>query len=326
MAKNDLIGGALWDAYSNKVSERMDNPTHLGVLTQKDADSKGAKLIVADYGAESCGDAVRLYWLVDKNDRIIDAKFKSFGCGTAIASSDMMVELCLNKTVQEAVKITNLDVERALRDDPDTPAVPGQKMHCSVMAYDVIKKAAGMYLGKDEADFEDEIIVCECARVSLSTIKEVIKLNDLKTVEEITNYTKAGAFCKSCVKAGGHEKREYYLVDILAQVRQEMDSANLKEVAAKSASGNLGFKDMTMVQKVKSIDKVIDDNVRPMLMMDGGDMEILDIKDSSDGHIDVYIRYLGACSGCASGATGTLYAIESILQEQLDSHIRVLPI
>ena len=197
MAKNDLIGGALWDAYSNKVSERMDNPTHLGVLTQKDADERGAKLIVADYGAEACGDAVRLYWLVDSEDRIIDAKFKSFGCGTAIASSDMMVELCLGKKVQEAVKITNLDVEHALRDDPDTPAVPGQKMHCSVMAYDVIKKAAGIYLGKDAEDFEDEIIVCECARVSLSTIKEVIRLNDLKSVEEITNYTKAGAFCCS---------------------------------------------------------------------------------------------------------------------------------
>ncbi len=326
MAKNDLIGGALWDAYSNKVSERMDNPTHLGVLTQKDADEKGAKLIVADYGAEACGDAVRLYWLVDSEDRIIDAKFKSFGCGTAIASSDMMVELCLGKKVQEAVKITNLDVEHALRDDPDTPAVPGQKMHCSVMAYDVIKKAAGIYLGKDAEDFEDEIIVCECARVSLSTIKEVIRLNDLKSVEEITNYTKAGAFCKSCIKAGGHEKRDYYLVDILRDVRAEMDKENLKNVAQKSVEGNLAFAEMTMVQKVKSIDKIIDENIRPMLMMDGGDMEILDIKDTSDGFIDVYIRYLGACSGCASGATGTLYAIESVLQEKLDSHIRVLPI
>ena len=238
----------------------------------------------------------------------------------------MMVELCLGKKVQEAVKITNLDVEHALRDDPDTPAVPGQKMHCSVMAYDVIKKAAGIYLGKDAEDFEDEIIVCECARVSLSTIKEVIRLNDLKSVEEITNYTKAGAFCKSCIKAGGHEKRDYYLVDILRDVRAEMDKENLKNVAQKSVEGNLAFAEMTMVQKVKSIDKIIDENIRPMLMMDGGDMEILDIKDTSDGFIDVYIRYLGACSGCASGATGTLYAIESVLQEKLDSHIRVLPI
>lgn len=326
MGKDNLLGGSLWEAYSKKVQERMDNPTHLGVITQEMADEKGAKLIVADYGAESCGDAVRLYWLVDSNDTIIDAKFKSFGCGTAIASSDMMVELCLNKKVQDAVKITNIDVEKALRDNPDTPAVPGQKMHCSVMAYDVIKKAAGIYLGKSAEDFEDEIIVCECARVSLSTIKEVIKLNDLKSVEEITQYTKAGAFCKSCIKPGGHEKREYYLVDILRDVRAEMEAEKLKANVAKSSTGTLEFKDMTMVQKVKAIDKIIDENIRPMLMMDGGNMEIIDIKETSDDFIDVYIRYLGACSGCASGSTGTLFAIESILQENLAQNIRVLPI
>ena len=327
MAKNDLIGGALWDAYSKKVSERMDNPTHLGVLTQKDADEKNAQLIVADYGAESCGDAVRLYWLVDKNDVIIDAKFKSFGCGTAIASSDMMVELCLGKKVQDAVKITNIDVEKALRDDPDTPAVPGQKMHCSVMAYDVIKKAAGIYLKKDEKDFEEEIIVCECARVSLSTIREVIKLNDLKTVEEITQYTKAGAFCKSCIKPGGHEKRDYYLVDILRDVRAEMEAQKIKENTEKLASGEkVPFSQMTVVQKINLINQTIDEYIRPMLMMDGGDLEILDIKDSSDQHIDIYIRYMGACNGCASAATGTLFAIEGILQEKVDPQIRVLPI
>ncbi len=326
MGKDNLLGGSLWEAYSKKVQERMDNPTHLGVITQEMADEKGAKLIVADYGAESCGDAVRLYWLVDSNDTIIDAKFKSFGCGTAIASSDVMVELCLNKKVQDAVKITNIDVEKALRDNPDTPAVPGQKMHCSVMAYDVIKKAAGIYLGKSAEDFEDEIIVCECARVSLSTIKEVIKLNDLKSVEEITQYTKAGAFCKSCIKPGGHEKREYYLVDILRDVRAEMEAEKLKANVAKSSTGTLEFKDMTMVQKVKAIDKIIDENIRPMLMMDGGNMEIIDIKETSDDFIDVYIRYLGACSGCASGSTGTLFAIESILQENLAQNIRVLPI
>lgn len=326
MAKSDLLGGALWDAYSKKVSQRMDSPTHLGVITEEDAKNANARLVVADYGAESCGDAVRLYWLVDANDVIIDAKFKSFGCGTAIASSDMMAELCLNKKVQDAVKITNLDVEHALRDDPDTPAVPGQKMHCSVMAYDVIKKAAGIYLGKSEEDFEDDIIVCECARVSLSTIKEVIKLNDLKSVEEITNYTKAGAFCKSCIKPGGHEKREHYLVDILRDTRLEMEEEKLKENMTKALAGNLAFSDMTMVQKIKAIDKTIDDTVRPMLLMDGGDMEILDVKDASDGHIDIYIRYMGACNGCAASSTGTLFAIESVLQERLDSNIRVFPI
>ena len=326
MAKNELLGGALWDAYSKKVSERMDNPTHLGVITQEQADAKGMKLIVADYGAEACGDAVRLYWLVDSEDTIVEAKFKSFGCGTAIASSDMMVELCLGKKVQDAVKITNIDVEKALRDDPDTPAVPGQKMHCSVMAYDVIKKAAALYLGKNPEDFEDEIIVCECARVSLGTLKEVIKLNNLQTIEEITEYTKAGAFCKSCIKPGGHEEREHYLVDILREVRAEMEEESLKSKADLKSEGSLAFEDMTLVQKIKAIESVIDEKVRPMLMMDGGNMEIIELKKASDGFTDVYIRYLGACSGCASGSTGTLYAIESVLQESLGANIRVFPV
>ena len=326
MAKSDMLGESLWDAYSNKVTTLMNNPNHQGELFEADVEARGNKLIVADFGAESCGDAVRLYWEIDpKTDIIVDSKFKSFGCGTAIASSDIMTELCIGKTVQEAVKITNIDVEMALRDDPDTPAVPPQKMHCSVMAYDVIKKAAGLYLGVDSESFEEEIIVCECARVSLSTLQEVIRLNDLTTIEQITDYTKAGGFCKSCIKPGGHEEREYYLVDILRDTRKEMDEEKMKAAADAAATGEGSFEDMTLVQQIKAIDATIDESVRQFLVMDGGDMEVIDVK-SSDEYIDVYIRYLGACNGCASSATGTLYAIESTLKEKLSKKIRVLPI
>jgi len=324
MAKDDLLGGSLWDAYSNKVTTLMNNPQHQGEIFEGEAQKRGHKLIVADFGAESCGDAVRLYWEIDpKTDKIVDSKFKSFGCGTAIASSDVMTELCIGKTVQEAVKITNIDVEMALRDDPETPAVPPQKMHCSVMAYDVIKKAAGLYMGVDAESFEEEIIVCECARVSLTTLQEVIKLNDLTTVEQVTDYTKAGGFCKSCIKPGGHEAREYYLVDILADTRKEMDEEKMK--AAADAGGKGDFESMTLVQQIKAIDAEVDESIRQFLVMDGGDMEVIDIK-SSDDYIDVYIRYLGACNGCASSSTGTLYAIESTLKEKLSKKIRVLPI
>jgi len=324
MAKNELLGGSLWDEYSDKVTTLMNNPQNQGEITEKEAAANGNKLIVADFGAESCGDAVRLYWEVNpQTDVIIEAKFKSFGCGTAIASSDMMVELCKGKTVQEAVKITNIDVEAALRDAPDVPAVPPQKMHCSVMAYDVIKKAAGLYMGVDAESFEEEIIVCECARVSLGTLQEVIKLNDLKTIEQITDYTKAGGFCKSCIRPGGHEDREYYLVDILADVRREMDEEKMKAAADAGEGGD--FKSMTMVQRIKAIDAVIDESVRQFLIMDGGNMEVIDVKDS-DPYIDIYIRYLGACNSCASSTTGTLYAIESTLKEKLSQDIRVLPI
>lgn len=324
MGIDSLVGGTIWDEYSNKVTDLMNNPQNMGEITEEEAKEMGAKLIVADFGAESCGDAVRLYWAVDpETDKILESKFKSFGCGTAIASSDTMAELCKGKTVDEAVKITNIDVEKAMRDEPDTPAVPPQKMHCSVMAYDVIKKAAAQYKGVDIDSFEQEVIVCECARVTLSTLKEVIRLNDLTSVEQITDYTKAGAFCKSCIKPGGHEEKDVYLVDLIEEYEKE-------KMAAGATLGNEGgagadFAKMTIVQRIKAVDKVVDENIRQMLVMDGGDMEILDIKENG-ANFDIYIRYLGACSGCASSSTGTLFAIENILKEKLDENIRVLPI
>ena len=326
MAKNSLISGSIWDEYSNQVVNRMNNPKHQGEITEERAKELNAKLIVADFGAESCGDAVRLYWAVDEStNKILESKFKSFGCGTAIASSDVMAELCIGKTVDEAVKITNIDVEFALRDNPETPAVPPQKMHCSVMAYDVIKKAAAEYKGVDMESFEEEQIICECARVSLATLKEVIRINKLTTIEEITDYTKAGAFCKSCIKPGGHEAKDIYLVDVLRDVMAEMEHEKLKTAADASAAGQLTFDKMTLVQRIKTIDSVLDSDIRPMLVMDGGNMEIIDIKENMP-HYDLYIRYLGSCSGCASGSTGTLFAIESVLQQKIDENIRVLPI
>jgi NifU-like protein len=326
MAKGDLISGSIWDEYSNIVIDRMDNPRHQGEITEEEAEALNAKLIVADFGAESCGDAVRLYWAVENDtDKIVASKFKSFGCGTAIASSDVMTELCLGKSVDDAIKITNIDVEKAMRDTPDVPAVPPQKMHCSVMAYDVIKKAAAQYKGVDMDSFETELIVCECARVSLDMIKDVIRINDLKTIEQITDYTKAGAFCKSCIKPGGHEAKDIYLVDILEDVRKEMEQDRLKTAADSSASGAQTFDKMTIVQRIKAVDTVIESDIRPMLVMDGGDMEVIDIKENTP-YYDIYIRYLGACSTCATGSTGTLYAIESVLKQRVDENIRVLPI
>jgi len=324
MGIDSLVGGTIWDEYSNKVTDLMNNPQNMGEITEEEAEAMGAKLIVADFGAESCGDAVRLYWAVEpETDKILSSKFKSFGCGTAIASSDTMAELCKGKTVDEAVKITNIDVEKAMRDDADTPAVPPQKMHCSVMAYDVIKKAAAQYKGVDIESLEEEVIVCECARVTLSTLQEVIRLNDLTTVEQITDYTKAGAFCKSCIKPGGHEEKDVYLVDLLEEYEKEK-MASGATLGNESGAG-ADFAKMTIVQRIKAVDKVVDENIRQMLVMDGGDMEILDIKENGE-NFDIYIRYLGACSGCASSSTGTLFAIENILKEKLDENIRVLPI
>ncbi len=323
MAKSDLIGGTLWESYSRKVNDRMLNPRHLGEITREQAAARGARLVVADWGAEVCGDAIRAFWAVDPaSGRILDARFKTFGCGTAIASSDMMCEMIIGKTVDEAMKITNLDVERALRDDDATAAIPPQKMHCSVMAYDVIRKAASEYKGVDMDSLEAEDIVCQCARVSLRTIREVIRINDLKTVEEITHYTKAGAFCKSCIRPGGHESRTHYLVDILRDVRAEMEH---EAASAGEAARPRSFAEMGLIQRHRAVEQVLDQKVRPALLRDGGDLEVVDMA-SVNGVTEVRISYRGACKGCPSAEVGTLGFVEEMLKTELDPSIRVVPV
>ena len=334
MAKSDLIGGTLWESYSRKVNDRMLNPRHLGEITPQEAEARGARLVVADWGAEVCGDAIRAFWAVDAaTGRILDARFKTFGCGTAIASSDMMCEMIIGKTVDEAMKITNIDVERALRDDEETAAIPPQKMHCSVMAYDVIRKAAAEYKGVDMDSLEAEEIVCQCARVSLRTIREVIRINDLQTVEEITRFTKAGAFCKSCIRPGGHESRRRYLVDILRDVRADMEREAAGMAAAETGpsasaprpAGTRRFSELGLIQKHRAVERVLDEKVRPSLLRDGGNLEVVDMKE--DGQTtEIRIAYSGACKGCPSATVGTLSAIQDVLAAELDPAIRVVPV
>ncbi|MFO7831033.1 MAG: iron-sulfur cluster assembly scaffold protein [Desulfuromonadaceae bacterium] len=319
MGKSDLIGGSLWEQYSQKVAERMNNPRYFGELTEEDAERLNGKLIIANEGAESCGDTVRLYWIVGNDDEVIkDAAFKSFGCGTAIASTDMMAEMCIGKTVEEATKITNLDVEHALRDTEDTAAVPPQKMHCSVMAYEVIKRAASIYRNVDISTLEEKDIVCECARVTLQTVEDAIRINDLTTVEEITDYTKAGAFCKSCIEPGGHEKRKYYLVDILERVRADM----AREQNPDQEQGD-DFASLSVVKKIRAIEKVLDTDIRPVLARDGGGIELDDLECKDDGTCVISVQYKGACKGCAGSVAGTLGFVQQTLQDKLSPYIQV---
>ncbi len=318
MAKSDLIGGELWEQYSDKVAERMNNPRNFGELTEAEAQELGGKLVIANEGAESCGDTVRLFWIVDIKTHIIKkASFKSFGCGTAIAATDMMAEMCIGKTVDEAAKINNLDVEHALRDEEDVAAVPPQKMHCSVMAYEVIKRATSIYRNVDISTLEEADIVCECARVSLQTVEDAIRINDLTSVEEIADYTKAGAFCKSCIQPGGHEKRDHYLVDILARVRAEIDHERYPDKAMSA-----DFEKLSVVKQIKAIEAVLDEYIRPALARDGGGIELEDVQSGENGIINVHIQYQGSCKGCAGSVAGTLTFVEETLQKNLSDKIR----
>lgn len=318
MAKKDLIGGELWEQYSSKVADRMNNPRNFGDLTEADAKKLGGRLVIANEGAESCGDTVRLFWIVDEQtDTIKKASFKSFGCGTAIAATDMMAEMCIGKTVDEAAKITNLDVERALRDEADKAAVPPQKMHCSVMAYEVIKRATSIYRNVDIATLDDTNIVCECARITLQTVEDAIRINNLKTVEDITDYTKAGAFCKSCIRPGGHEKRDHYLVDILARVRAEIDRERNPQ---KSAADD--FAELSVVKQIKAVEAALDEYVRPALARDGGGIELENITPAEDGRVQVHLSYQGSCKGCAGSVAGTLTFVEQTLRKTVSDKIQ----
>jgi len=123
-------------AYSEKVLEHYERPRNIGSLDSGD-NSVGTALV----GAPECGDVMKLQIKVDENEKIIDAKFKTFGCGSAIASSSLATEWVKGKSVSEANTIRNVDIVEEL-------SLPPVKIHCSVLAEDAIKGAIADYKSK----------------------------------------------------------------------------------------------------------------------------------------------------------------------------------
>ena len=126
-------------AYSNKVLDHYEYPRNVGTLDKEDP-NVGTGMV----GAPACGDVMKLQIQVDDNGIITDAKFKTYGCGSAIASSSLLTEWVRGQTVEEVEKIKNSDIANEL-------ALPPVKIHCSVLAEDAIKAALADYKGKQEA-------------------------------------------------------------------------------------------------------------------------------------------------------------------------------
>lgn len=124
-------------AYSDKVIDHYNNPRNVGTL-DKSKTNVGTGLV----GAPECGDVMRLQIEVDENQIIKDAKFKTFGCGSAIASSSLATEWLKGKTIDEALEIDNMDIVEEL-------SLPPVKIHCSVLAEDAIKSAINDYRVKN---------------------------------------------------------------------------------------------------------------------------------------------------------------------------------
>lgn len=278
----------MWD-YTEKVMDHFKNPRNVGAIPNADGTGQVGSLV--------CGDALKLTIKVNKDTDVIeDAKFETFGCASAIASSSILTEMVKGKTIAEASKITNQDIADALG------TLPAEKMHCSVMGMEALEAAVKSYRQGGKAvvfEQQSEKIVCHCFNVPEETIIKAIRANHLKTVDDVTHFTKAGGGCGRC-------KGE------IQKILDKVNGANETSNAPKT------FAQMTLVEKIRKIEQVLESDVRPMLNMDGGSVELVDV----NGTV-VKVRLVGMCSGCA-GAAGTLkHVIEKALQEKVDPSLTV---
>ena len=282
----------MWD-YSEKVKEHFFNPKNAGAV--EDANATG------DVGSLACGDALRLTLKVDPNTEVImDAGFQTFGCGSAIASSSALTEIIKGMTVDDALNVSNQDIADYL------DGLPPEKMHCSVMGREALQAAVANYRGEEwKDDHEEGALICKCFAVDEVMIEDTIRANGLTTVEQVTNYTKAGGGCSSC-----HEGIE----DILAKVLEEQGTVfdPTAPAAQPEAAG------LTNLQRIRLIEAAIE-SIRPQLQMDKGDVELVDVTEDA-----VYVNMTGACSGCQMAAM-TLNGIQQRIMEELGQFIKVLP-
>ncbi len=291
----------MWD-YTDKVMEHFHNPRNQGKITEK---QEGEEIVTGEVGSIACGDALKLHLKIDETTQTIkDARFQTFGCASAIASSSALTELLKGRNVEEALKLTNKEIADSLG------GLPEEKMHCSVMGQEALEAAIFNYKGipLDTHEEDEGNLICRCFGVSDTKIRRIIRENDLTTAEQVTNYVKAGGGCSSCLPD---------IDDLLYEVTLEKEKSIevATEIAnAKQPSPSPTAKTLTNLQKITLIQRVIDEEIRPILAEDGGDMELFDV----EGDV-VKVILKGACSGCASSTETLKLAIEATLKD------RVLP-
>jgi NifU-like protein len=277
----------MWD-YTEKVKTYFENPRNIGEVENPDG--------VGEVGSLACGDALRLTFKLDEQQRIKEAKFQTFGCASAIASSSALTELIIGKTLQEAEKITNKDIAAFLG------GLPKEKMHCSVLGEQALAAAVANYRGQAIPKIEEGEIVCECFGVTDKEIERVIRQDGLKTREEVTNYTKAGGGCESC-----HDKIEAILSRILKEEKKPVETPSAPRPPR-----------LTNVQKMKLIEETLEREIKPALKADGGDIDLIDIEGNK-----VLVALRGACSSCRAAEVTLKDYVETKFKEFVSPDIIV---
>jgi NifU-like protein len=261
----------MWE-YTDKVREHFLNPRNVGEVENPDG--------IAEVGSIACGDALKFSFKLDENKRIQEAKFKTFGCASAIASSSALTEMVKGMTLEEAAKISNQDIAGYLG------GLPQEKMHCSVMGREALEKAIENYRGVPEVE-PGAKIVCECFGVTDLEIERAIRENNLTTVEEVTNYTKAGGGCGNCQDT---------IQQIIDKVRGETRPS--------------GRPPLSNIKKIKMIEETLEREIRPSLKHDGGDIELIDVIGNR-----VLVATRGACAICKASDITLKQFVEAKLRD-----------
>jgi NifU-like protein len=282
----------MWN-YSKKVIDHFLHPRNVGEI--ENADGAG------EVGSLACGDMLRLTFKLGGDGKIKDAKFKTFGCASAIASSSALTEMIKGKTLNEAGAITNKEIAEFLG------GLPEEKMHCSVMGREALDAAIANYRGENSTQRTlDGEVVCKCYGVTEKEIRRVAQENNLRTLEEITNYTKAGGGCGLC-----HDR----IKEILADVHR--DASQPQETPFAQTTADAGPR-MTNVEKMHRIEELIEKRIRPALKQDGGDIDLVDVD-----HNVVYVKLKGACEHCPSATVTMRQFIEKEMHKEISPAIRV---
>jgi len=270
----------MWE-YTDKVKEHFFNPRNVGEIENPDG--------VGEVGSLACGDALKLTFKLDENGKIKDAKFKTFGCASAIATSSVLTDMIKGLTIDEAAGITNKDIADYLG------GLPEQKMHCSVMGREALEAAIENYQsgGRKKHELEGKV-VCTCFGVTENEIERVIRENDLTTVEQVTNYCKAGGGCGGC-----HGEIEKIIEKI------QGDKAGQVTETAPRWAGRL-----TNIQKIKLIQQTINEQIRPALRAHGGNIELIDVEGDK-----VIVAFRGMCAQCMLAEFTMKDLVEARLRE-----------